>query len=297
MTASPSQPSLPEPFLDVPTLLDRSVPQAQVSRVWYFVGGFLLVIMGMAVLASVGMSEGMTQALIPLVLMLLVGGMLVASFLTVQKHRAQGRQIEAIEEFVLLRNWTAAAVAVEQLLLSPPRSTTVRVQALIFLTSVLSRYSRHADAIMVQDYLLENVAMDPSTDNGLRAGRAIAMLREDHLFDADRAIAELRRMGDREGAGVTLVEIYRDVKTGHPAEAVQMFERRLPTLREKLGHRVADAYALAARAYDLLNREDDARQAWRRATMLAPTVELTRRYPEITATANRFGPSAAPVGM
>ena len=31
-------------------------------------------------------------------------------------------------------------------------------------------------------------------------------------------------------------EIYRDVKTGHPQEAVEMFEKSLPILRSHLGH-------------------------------------------------------------
>ena len=122
----------------------------------------------------------------------------------------------------------------------------------------------------------------------------MSMLHEDHLFDADRAISELRR-GPAAGSGaLALLEIYRDVKTGHPAEAVELFEQKLPVLRDQLGHRSADAYALAARAYDLLGREADARTAFRNATLLAPVVELFRRYPEVQKLADRYKPAPAP---
>ena len=123
------------------------------------------------------------------------------------------------------------------------------------------------------------------------------MLREDHLFDADRALAELRRTvasAGVESAGLALVEIYRDVKTGHPDEAVQIFEQRLPVMRDQLGHRVADAYALAARAYDLLGREAEARDAYEKATLLAPPPELSRRYPEVQKLEGRYDPAIAP---
>src|SRR6476469_6385661 len=126
----------------------------------------------------------------------------------------------------------------------------------------------------------------------------MGMLREDHLFDADRAIADLRRSTRRseeseqsdassgpglEYAGLALIEIYRDVKTGHPDEAIELFNAKLPILRQQLGHRVGDAYALAARAYDLLGRRDEAQDAYEKATSLSAGSELLRRYPEVAA--------------
>jgi hypothetical protein len=123
----------------------------------------------------------------------------------------------------------------------------------------------------------------------------MAMLREDHLFDADRAIAELRReSAGTDSAGVALVEMYRDVKTGHPAEAVAVFEDKLPAMRDQLGHRVADAYALAARAYHQLGRDAEAQSAFANATLLAPRVELYRRYPEVEPLEAKYQASPAP---
>ena len=97
-----------------------------------------------------------------------------------------------------------------------------------------------------------------------------------------------------ESAGLALIEIYRDVKTGHPAEAIEMFETKLPSLTEQLGHRVADAYVLAAKAYDLLGRSDDAQATFEKATLLSPLAELARRYPEVESLETKYQPALAP---
>ena len=120
------------------------------------------------------------------------------------------------------------------------------MQALIFLSSILARYHRFEDAIAVHNHLLETINFDDSTAHGIRLGRAMAMLREDHLVDADRAISELRRTSQgRESAGLALVELYRDVKTGHPTEAIEHFDAALPlfqqTARPSHGRRVRAA--------------------------------------------------------
>ena len=212
---------------------------------------------------------------------------------------------------------------IERLLSRPTRTPQARAHGLIFLTSVLARYNRFEDAIAVQNYLLENLQFDPGTVHGLRLSRAMAMLREDHLFDADKAINELRRQVSRAervvtqesddeaqsgsekepadksppqslSAGLALVEIYRDVKTGHPQEAIDLFDSTSPAIREQLGHRVADAHVLVAKAYDLLNRSAEAQVSYEHATLLAPPTELHRRYPETAILAQKYQPAIAP---
>jgi hypothetical protein len=65
-------------------------------------------------------------------------------------------------------------------------------------------------------------------------------------------------------------------------------------MREQLGQRVADAHALAARAYDMLGREAEARAAYENATLLSPEVELHRRYAEVRALAGKYPAAAMP---
>ena len=285
-------------FLDVPTLLEASQPRVRVGLFWYGLGGFLLVVLG-ATLVSRGSETGrrLVDAVSALLMMAVIAGMMVFTFLTVRRHRAEQQELEAAAELVQLRRWPQAAVMLEQVLSRPARTNAMRGQALIYLSAVLARYHRFDDAIAVFNHLLDNDLVDAPTAHGLRLGRAMAMLREDHLFDADRALAELRRTvaaAGAESAGLALVEIYRDVKTGHPEEAVAIFEQRLAIMRDQLGHRVADAYALAARAYDLLGRTAEAQDAYTRATLLAPLIELHRRYPEVEKLAGRYQPAPAP---
>jgi tetratricopeptide (TPR) repeat protein len=242
------------------------------------------------------------DALSALAMLALIGGMLVLTYFTVRRHRGEQQEVESASELVQLRRWPQAAVLLQEILSKPARSPALRSQALVYLGAVLVRYHRFDDAIAVYDHLLDHNQVDGGAALGLRLGRAMAMLREDHLFDADRAIAECRRIaagasaGGMDSAGLALIEIYRDVKTGHPGEAASLFEEKLPVLRDQLGHRVADAYALAARAYDLLGRTAVARDAYTRATLLAPLIELHRRYPEVEKLAGRYEPAAAPAG-
>ena len=285
-------------FLDVRALLESSQPKARVGLFWYALGGFLLVVLA-ATLLSQGSETGrrLVDALSAVLMVAAIAGMAVFTALTVRKHRGEQQSLEAAGELVQLRRWPEAAGLLREVLSRPSRTAALRGQALIYLASVLARYHRFDDAIAVFDHLLDHDPVDAATAHGLRLGRTMAMLREDHLFDADRALAELRRtvaQAGVESAGLALVEIYRDVKTGHPDEAAAVFEQRLPVLREQLGHRVGDAYALAARAYDLLGRTAEAQDAYTKATLLSPLVELHRRYPEVEKLAGRYAPSPAP---
>jgi tetratricopeptide (TPR) repeat protein len=296
MDAPAPQPS--PAFLDVPTLLESSRPRARVSWFWYAAGGFLLVVLSATLLS--GHSETgrrLVDALSAVLMVALIAGMMVMTVVTVRRHRAEQEEVEAASEMVQLRRWPQAALLLQEVLSRPARSIGLRSQSLIYFGAVLARYHRFADAIAVYDHLLDHNLVEGGTAYGLRLGRVMAMLREDHLFDADRAIAELRRLGNTAGVdsgGLALVEIYRDVKTGHPDEAAAIFEAKLPVLRDQLGHRVADAYALAARAYDLLGRTAEAQDAYTRATLLAPLIELHRRYPEVEKLAGKYEAAPAP---
>ena len=212
---------------------------------------------------------------------------------TVKEQRKEQQRVEAIEELVQLRRWDQAAAMLDALLSQPARLPGARLQALIYLAGVLARYHRFADAITVQNYLLDHAQFDPGTTHGIKLMRTMAMLHEDQLFDADRALGDLRREAP-DSAGLALIEIYRDVKTGHPEEAIELFNSRAPALRSQLGHRISDAYALVARAHDLLGQDAPAAAAFEKATLLAPAEELYRRYPEVAAIRDKYPPAPIP---
>jgi hypothetical protein len=298
------------PFLDVDALLERSQPPARVGWFWYGAGIFLLIVLLSAYVNSRSPQMAVAVRALSAVMMFgLMAAIGIITWFTVRAQRAQMMQLEAIEELVALRRWPQAGILLEGLLSSPTRSPAARVQGLIYLTSVLARYHRFEDAIKVQNHLLDDAHLDAGTAHALQLARAMAMLRSDHLFDADRAIAELRREARRVepseadaaqsrpeagSAGLAMIEIYRDVKTGHPAEAIEQFSASLEVLRRQLGHRVGDAYALAARAYDLMGQTASAQQAYENATFLSPLEELHRRYPEVQSLAEKYRPTIAP---
>ena len=293
---SPADPA-PPPFLDVPTLLAASRPRPRVN--W---GGYVLLGMVGLVFSSVvtiGRGHGANTASVSAMVTVLVLGLILASFVSftvaVGKHRRQVQAIESIEEMVQLRRWEPAGMLLNGVLTDPVRSPRVWVRGLVQLSAVLGRHHRFADAVEVDDFLLDHDGLlDESGAYAVRCMRAMALLRDDRLLDADRAISDLRRRGPKASGPLALIEIYRDVKTGHPAEAIDLFGQRRDVLQQHLGHRSADAHALVARAYDLLDRPAEAAAAYRRATALAPAAELHRRYPELAPLADKYPATPAP---
>jgi tetratricopeptide (TPR) repeat protein len=286
-------------FLDVDSLIELSESRPRSAWLRFGVAGFLLAMM-MSWFVGHGGQSAQTQEVLTTVIglglatMVLVTGIMGA--VNVRRARAEQASLQSIEELIELRRWPEAALWLENYLSHPTGSPLLRVQALLYLAMVLARYHRFEDSVKVHDFVLEHVALDDATDHAVRLGRAMALLREDNLLDSDRAISELRRASrGTESAGLALVEIYRDVKTGHPNEAIEMFQSRIETMRKNLGHRVGDAWALVARASDLLNRTDEAKAAFEKATLLMPLAELQRRYPEISPLVGKYTPSPAPL--
>jgi tetratricopeptide (TPR) repeat protein len=291
------------PFLDVPLLLETSQPAPR----W---GGWRL--LGAGVLAAAVLfwyflsqtvsgsgSDPSLSLLLSVVMATLVGGWVFSGVMSTREFRRQQQQLETIQELIQLRRWAEAALAVQSFLSGPSRSAGMRGQGLLFLAMVLARYHRFDDAISVYEHILDELSLDDAASHSVKLGRTMALLRAENLLDADRAINDLRRemrqgAPPSELATLALVEMYRDVKTGHPNEAIETFNLRFQDIRKTLGHRVADAWALVARAYDMLQKNADAESAFRNATLLAPLPELIRRYPEVAAMKDRFSPAAAP---
>jgi len=291
------------PFLDVPMLLETSQP---VPR-W---GGWRLAGAGVLAAAFLGWyffsqslngngSDPSLSLLLSVVMATLVAGWVFNGIMTAREFRRQQEQLESIHELIQLRRWAEAALGVQSFLSGPSRSPGMRGQGLLFLAMVLARYHRFDDSISVYEHILDELALDDAAAHSVKLGRAMSLLRAENLLDADRAIAELRRemrqgAPPNELAMLALVEMYRDVKTGHPNEAIETFNLRFEDVRKTLGHRVADAWALVARAYDMLQKDTEAESAFRNATLLAPFPELVRRYPEVAAMKDRFSSAHAP---
>ena len=283
------QPASPRVF-DVPALLERSRPRPRGPWLFYALGVFLLIVLiSTYVSAHSPAMAGAVDLISKLSMVALMVGMAVLTSVLVRRQREELRRVEALEELVQLRRWNDAANLAQEILSTPARTPQARAQALIYFASILARYHQFEDAIAVYNHLLETFSFDEGTSHGIRLGRGMAMLREDHLVDADAAISELRRMTQgRDSAGLAIIELYRDVKTGHPAEAIDHFPDALPLFRQQLGHRTGDAYALLAKSYDLLGYTAEAQDAYEKATLLTAVSELNRRYPEVATLSGKY---------
>lgn len=311
-TALPEHPASPEPaahgeigapeqaappaFPPVAELLENSMPHGSSPMRFWLAAAVLVVALNLVTRSLPADQRADANAAASLLLFLFMIAVALVNWMRFRAARREIGNLVAAEELVQLRHWPQAAGLLVGMLLRPMRSHQTRAQALVFYSSTLMRFHRFTDVIEITEYLLDRLQLDPGAQQALKLSRAMAMLREDHLFDADRAISDLRRGPlAKTSAGLALVEIYRDVKTGHPDDAIHTFESRLDMLRSQLGHRVADAFALIAKAYDLLNRPAEAAAAWAKATLLAPAVELQRRYPEIASLSGKYPMTAAPM--
>lgn len=283
-------------WFNAQAMIEQSLPRPRANW-WKWVAASAFVGLLFATLGGGGnaTSELMLRLFAAVLFVAFVTAVLLITIMLNRAVVEERQQVEQVERLVTLRQWPSAAAALHGLLLRPMLSDRARIEALLYLTSVLDRYHKFSDAITVQTYLLQAAEIDGMAAFGLRASRAMAMLREDHLLDADRAMSELKRMPGVADTGLfALVSIFRDVKTGHYDEAIELFEKRRTAIAAQLGHRSADAHLLIAMAYRARGLHDLAAERFRDATLLAPPVELLRRYPETAPLFNELQPAPAP---
>jgi hypothetical protein len=286
-------------FADIPTLLESSRPQPRMAWFLYAAAGSVLLVLAMN-LFSDGSAESqqMVETLSSCIIVAMLAAITINNYLQVRAGRAEHARLEAAEELVQLRRWPQAAMLLQGIMSRPTRTPQARVQALVYFTNVLARYHRFEDVIAIDDHLLQTIPLDGPAVHVLKVSRGMALLREDRLFDADRAISDLRRMDQAaDSAGLAVLELYRDVKTGHPNEAIELFSQKREVIRRQMGHRLGDALVLVAMAHELLNETEAARAAYESATLLVPPGELHRRYPETATLAGKYPATPVPEGL
>jgi hypothetical protein len=283
----------PPDFSDVQTLLDNSWPKPRAGWFVFIAAAMILGLLSVSMASD--RSPGLQGAAAMASMVLLVGGMSTTNYLQVRRRRVEQSRLEMAQELVQLKHWPQAAQLLQTVLSRPTTNPVARLQALVYFSDVLSRFERYEDITLIADHVLETIPLDAPAVHQVKLARATALLRQDRLFDADRAISDLRHSPQAaESAGLALLEMYRDVKTGHPTEALETYGAKLELIRRQLGHRVAEAYVLAAAANHLLNNPEPAQADYARATIMAPATDLHRRYPETAVLAASYPPVLAP---
>jgi hypothetical protein len=275
----------------VEQLLESSKAQGRQSLLMPM---FLLGVL-VASLYSLRGGNPLLEAAIPVVF---AGSIVVAVLHAARIARRQQKEKDAlrqIDESIRLGNWAQAASAVEQFLGKPVMLPQVRVQGLIYLGAVLVRQGQYQQVLDLYSYLLETVAFPPQIAISLRCVRVYAMLREEHLSDAYQAISQLKRDTPGGSAMLSLLELYRLVKMGHPDDALQLFGQKWAQLAEQLGHRSCDGWALAAAAALAMGREQEADGYARNAGLLGDVREIGQRFPECRGIMDRIWPAEVQV--
>lgn len=308
MPAPATAATAPVALGDVPALLNDSRPKPAVRQA----GRALMAIWGVALIGPVlGLPAAPLEAA---ALLATLGGSIYLSLLGIGVRR-ENATLDRLEGLLAMRRTEECVVPLHRLMSRAMRGPENRLRAMLLLGGVLARLDRHDDALAVFNELIDGEGLAGPGGAVVKIARATEMLRADHLYDADRAINDLRRLLDRGGvaaemalfdsgmntkpdpaalAGLRLLELHRDVKTGHNEEAVEHFTAELPDLRKSLGHRVADAHALIAIAAHRLNRATDAQARFADATALAPLSELVKRYPDLWPLCSVYSPTQPP---
>lgn len=199
--------------------------------------------------------------------------------------RAEDRAVGNAEDALHAERLELAAHIIANLTASAMYSNANRFRALWVYIGALLDLRRFDDVVSASGQMLaEGVPSDMA--GPLWAAMAYSLLREDRLVDATGALHELRKLSRSDSAGpapamLALVEMYRDVTSGHPDEVLESHAKHRDAIAAALGYRVSDADALAALAAHLRQRHDFAATLWQRATLLQPAAELLTRYPEL----------------
>ena len=120
----PEPPLLPEQKFLVPReLIEFSRPAPRTTWMGYLAGGFVVVVL-ISTFASQQSAEmqAAVRVLGGLTMLGLMGMMSVVTWLTVKRQREEQRQLEALEELVMLRRWSDAAMVLQGILSRPMRS-------------------------------------------------------------------------------------------------------------------------------------------------------------------------------
>ncbi len=217
----------------------------------------------------------------------LLGGLVVWLHGQKRKMFEAQRGVRGVLELTALRRPRDAESVAWHLLPDLQRWPDMHVQGVLLLGANLMALRAWEPAIEAQDYLLDHIPEDHPTAHLLRAQRAMALLHEDRLVDADTEIRALRRapLDDPTAAALAaLAELYQQMKTNHHADALAQAEHEDPrrTLAP-LGGEAAHGYALIALAAHRSDRPTEAGNWWRAATLLIDPDRLIADMPDLAA--------------
>ena len=131
-------------------LLEASIPRPRGGWFWYAGGVFLLIVL-LSTYIERGVANGrqIVNFLSSLIMLALIGAMGYMTWRSARQVQGEQLKLAAIEELMQMRRWPEAAWMLQEMLMRPTRTPQGRLGGLVFLSSVLARYHRFHDAIVV----------------------------------------------------------------------------------------------------------------------------------------------------
>jgi len=267
----------------------------------------------------------MLFALLPFAIvffLLCLGGLSLFSVLlraSMTRASLESERLRVIDELIRLRRWTEAAAGLRNTMSQPLLSDQHWLTALGHWATLRLRYHEFEPASEILRRMLgEMPARFPHpifvgpVGVALRIKLASTHLYTDQLVDFDNELSKIRRQireienpqeptatststANELRCELVALELYRDVVTHHPEEAIALYEQSREKLRDTLCHRFAGPMALAAHAYRVQGDRARAGKMFADACLLMPEVELRRLYPALSGElrANESQPGAA----
>jgi len=199
------------------------------------------------------------------------------------------RGVRHVLELTALRRPHDAVSVAWHLIPNLHRWPELHVQGVLLLGANLMTLRQWDAAIEAQTYLLDHLPAQHPTAHLLRAQRAMGLLREDRLADADSELRALQR-ADVDGLTMSIVKLgllMQRVKTHHDADALAEAASDDPHQTfAPIGTEAAYGYGMLALASHRTQQPDQAQRWWHDATMLLPAEHLIDAMPE-------FAPLAA----
>jgi len=249
----------------------------------------IYLLLGLA-LALLLLSE--PNALTVLLPWLLIGGLIF--WAAWQRHLTANLQesLRRVHELTVLRRYDEAAAEAWALIPRVQRWPDHHLQATMLLTADLAALHAYEAAAAGQSYLLRFVPEGHPAGQILRLQRALALLHEDRLADADDELRQVEREKRSPLAEALhrVARMYQQLRTHRAAEVVADADQRPARLRP-LAVEAGYAYGMMAAAFDRLDQSDEARRWWKLATLLLPDAAIAREAPETAGLAERYAPA------
>ncbi len=288
-------------------LIASSRPRRKPTKLGTFVLiGFVLLILSL--LASADTEQGqLIRLLLSSAILICLG---ISAVMSVMRRKVLAKCSQQVSDLCLQEKWSQAIEPLRQLLGQPVPLAQIRYQGLLELAGV----AEHTGQLEGAAEIYEAIAQEQP--HGLlgslaMVGKAIVLLKLDHLADADTIIRRLEVSVQSQSLKslVMLGRLYQQIKTSHYCDALTDSSDKCELARIEMSSKAAYVYALlslACRHQQISASSDEstnnspesggpnAEVLWQQATMLLGPDILVEKFPELSELRQAY-PSAPPL--